>query len=518
MANTPPTPDVDAEPTRESWFQRPLSGWWCAFGWLVATVLLVFWIQRLGGPAGGDAFESDFSSWGIQHGQWVCMYPPSAHLSFNYAAPVYPLLSGGLEFITRIGHGTPFPSNVALGHNCTQGLSSMANWGLKSNAVTPTLRVGYVGWILLLAGVVAVLRVSGRGLRGWEPATVVLVACLPPVWMCIEEYFHPQDLVAMGFALAAVACAVRSKWILAGILVALAVLTQQYALLVALPLLVVAPMRQRIPFVAAAAVTALAVIAPIMAFTAGKAARFIFLGTGDASGQGGTVVWEFHLHGALLVLISRVLPLALSLLLAVLVVRRVGTAALEPIVLVPLVALSLSLRLVFEQNVFGYYYMALAVSLLLVEVVRGHIRESFFAWIALILLAEGEGTISLIIWRQSWGQDARHWIPVIIMAAALLLIIRRVLLRRVDWNVAIWAGVVIAALIVWPVSTNPLRHQPVTWLWEVVLVTFGVILAAGPLLQSARSRPEPSNPAQVAESEPFGAVQPLGATKEITPA
>jgi hypothetical protein len=128
------------------------------------------------------------------------------------------------------------------------------------------------------------------------------------------------------------------------------------------------------------------------------------------------------------------------------------------------------------------------VALILVEVVRGRIRESVVAWFALILLAEGEGEISLIIWRQSWGQDARHWIPVVIMAVGLLLILRRVVRHQVNWNVAIWAGVVIAAVIVWPVSSDPFRRQPVTWLWEVVLVTFGVILAAGPLLTSVRHR------------------------------
>ena len=273
-----------------------------------------------------------------------------------------------------------------------------------------------------------------------------------------------------------------------GILIALAVLTQQFTLLVAIPLLVVAPGRHRVRFAVVAFVSAMVVILPILGLTAGKAARFIFLGTGDASGQGGTVVWELHLHGALLVLVSRVLPLLVSLVLSVLVLRRVGPAALQPKVLLPLVALSLSLRLVFEQNVFGYYYMALSVALILVEVVRGRIRESVVAWFALILLAEGEGEISLIIWRQSWGQDARHWIPVVIMAVGLLLILRRVVRHQVDWNVAIWAGVVIAAVIVWPVSSDPFRRQPVTWLWEVVLVAFGVILAAGPLLTSVRHR------------------------------
>ena len=53
--------------------------------------------------------------------------------------------------------------------------------------------------------------------------------------------FHPQDLFAMGFALAAMACVRRSAWAVAGVFIALAVLSQQFAVLVAVPLLVLAP-------------------------------------------------------------------------------------------------------------------------------------------------------------------------------------------------------------------------------------------------------------------------------------
>ena len=75
----------------------------------------------------------------------------------------------------------------------------------------------------------------GRGSRGWEPATLVVVACLLPVWMCVQSFFHPQDLLAMGLALCAMACACHGRWAGAGVLVALAVLAQQFTLLVAVP-------------------------------------------------------------------------------------------------------------------------------------------------------------------------------------------------------------------------------------------------------------------------------------------
>ena len=83
-------------------------------------------------------------------------------------------------------------------------------------------------------------------------------------------------------------------------------------------------------------------------------------------------MWEFHVRGgASLLLASRLPPLVLSLALAWYVVRRLGPAALQPAVLISLVAVSLSFRLVFEDNIFSYYYMALAVTLVILDVVRG---------------------------------------------------------------------------------------------------------------------------------------------------
>jgi hypothetical protein len=304
-------------------------------------------------------------------------------------------------------------------------------------------------------------------------------------------YAHPQDVVALGFALAAVACALRSRWVAAGILVALSILTQQYALLVAIPLLVVAPRGRRIPFVLAAAITAAVIALPLIALTSGAATRPIIAGSGASGGLGGTVIWELHVRGgAQLLLASRLPPLVLSLALSWYVVRRVGQSALQPAVLISLVAVSLSFRLVFEDNIFSYYYMALAVSLVLVDVVRGHIRQTLVAWVAMVTLVYTEPTI--IVWRQFWGQGARHWIPVIVIVVGLLLIIRDVLHHRVGWNAAMWAAAVVTAVIMWPVSNNPLHYEPVTWLWQVILTGIGVALAVVPLHTLVRQSAPPT--------------------------
>jgi hypothetical protein len=454
-------------------------------GWCVATGIFVACIALAGGPAVGDAFEMIYPTWAVSHGQFVCMYPHPLVTIPSFAAPVYPLIAGGVGFVARIGSSTPFPSGSALGPHCSKAVQGMVHWSQTSGALWPTLRTGYVMWFFLMVGLIMLLRSAGRGRSGWEPTALIVVACLPPVWFCVEAYAHPQDVVAMGFALAAIACALRSQWVAAGVLVAVAILTQQYALLVAIPLLVVAPATRRIPYIIGVVATAAVIALPIIIVTSGSAARSIFAGTGSSGGIGGTVMWEFHVRdGASLLLASRLPPLLLSFGLSWYVARRVGRSALQPAILISLVAVSLSFRLIFEDNIFSYYYMALVVSLVALDVVRGRIRQTLVAWIAMVTLVYTEP--SIIVWRQSWGQNARHWVPVIVIVVGLLLIIRDVLRHSVGWNVVMWAAAALTAVLIWPVSSDPLSVQPVTWLWQVVLVTIGLALAAGPLVTLIR--------------------------------
>ena len=128
--------------------------------------------------------------------------------------------------------------------------------------------------------------------------------------------------------------------------------------------------------------------------------------------------------------------------------------------------------------------MALAVSLVLLDVLRGHIRQRLIAWVAMVTLVYTEPTI--IVWRQSWDQTARHWLPVLVVIVGFALIIRDVLRHTVGRDAAMWGAAVVTALIVWPVSSDPLPRQPVTWLWQVILVGIGVALAAGPLVELVR--------------------------------
>ena len=301
--------------------------------------------------------------------------------------PLWPLVSGAIAGLTGIGHSVPFPSQGALGPNCSGALTAMTHWSAEAKALNPTVQLGYLCWFVLMAGVVALLRASGRGRCGWEPAIFLVFALTPFVMMPLLDDFHPQDVVAMGLILGGVACARRGWWVRAGLLLGLAVTSQQFAFLVLAPLLVVAPPIRPIRFAGAAISAVALVVLPLIAVTSGHALRAITLGSGDTLSIGGTVLWELHLQGVFLVGISRILPILFAMVLAWWAERRLGNSLLEPVPLLSLVATSISLRLVFEQNLFGYYFMALAVSLLILDVVHGQLRGQVVAWLSLVVLA-----------------------------------------------------------------------------------------------------------------------------------
>ena len=335
-------------------------------------------VVLFGGFSGNDVFESAPSAWAIQHGQITCAFPKG----FKVTAPLYPLLSGGLARLAGLGHTMPFPPRSAMGPDCDRAFVVINAWSSQARVVGTTLKFAYGGWIVLMAGAIAALRAAGRGLRGWEPATLILLACLPTVWTCVESTFHPEDLMAVGFALAAVACALRGSWIGAGALIGLAVLSQQFAILVAVPLLIVAPARERVGYGATAAFTFALVALPLVLASSSSAAHSIFLGTGDTGGIGGSLLWELGLQGTPLLALSRIVPVLLSVPLAWWAVRRLGRRrSLQPVALLSLVAVALCLRLIFEQQIFEYYYMGLSVVLVLLDVARGHIRGSLVAWL-----------------------------------------------------------------------------------------------------------------------------------------
>jgi hypothetical protein len=257
-------------------------------------------------------------------------------------------------------------------------------------------------------------------------------------------------------------------------------------LLILAPLVVVVPAHRRVRFVGAALGAAALVVVPVLVATSDRALGATVIGSGNTRSLGGTVLWELHLHGGLLVTLSRILPIFVAMALARWAKLQLGPVLFEAAPLVSLIATSLSLRLVFEQNLYGYYFMALAVSLILLDVVRGRIRGELVAWLALVMLA-----FSPVRWGKvwnsiGWGLQEREFLPLMAMTIVIGLIVhdtRRGLVRR---YLVAWLALVVVAFVRLPWADPPFRAALPLWFWQIVLVSAGLALAVAPLVSGVR--------------------------------
>lgn len=350
----------------------------------------------LGGLTQLDSLLSTYTSWSIAHGNVACAYPPGSSVNFPLTAPLYPLIAGGLVAFFHVGHGVPFPNQAALGRSCLHWLVPLNRWSNHAHALTPTLRFGYVGWFVLAAGIVAVMRSCGRGRNGWEPAVLIAVACTPPVFMCLQIFFHPQDLLAMGLILLGVSCAQRNAWNFAGLLISLAFLSQQFALLAAALLFVLVPAKRRLGFSLSAVATFAVVVIPLTALSSGRALWVALTGSGGGGSLAHSIEADWHLTSSSANDVLRALPVVAVVALALWARRRLSNAVMEPVVLLSLLATSMAMRLVFSGGMYGYYFMASAVTIILLDFVRRVFRLEVILWLA---------AVALVFAPTPWGND-----------------------------------------------------------------------------------------------------------------
>jgi hypothetical protein len=204
--------------------------------------------------------------------------------------------------------------------------------------------------------------------------------------MCLQYLFHPQDLLAMGLILCGVASVLRHRWVWAGVWMGLALTSQQFALLVLVALLVLAPNAGRIKMATAAVLTWTAVVLPLVILSSGRALRVALVGSGLAGSQDKSISFELHLTGTTAIEFWRLVPIVLSAGLGLWTLRRLGRSSLDPVPLMALVATALSLRLVFDEGLYGYYFMAVAVALIVLDVLRRRFRVELVGWLALVVL------------------------------------------------------------------------------------------------------------------------------------
>jgi hypothetical protein len=146
------------------------------------------------------------------------------------------------------------------------------------------------------------------------------------------------------------------------------------------------------------------------------------------------------------------------------------------------------MRLVFEQGLFAYKFMALAVMLIVLDVVNGRIRGSLVAWLVLASVGYRLIPIGLDFNAKPWGGNAVAVLQIATIAIFLFLIVRPVLRRQLPpWYLIAVCLIATAAFMQWPPWTiDSLRSPLPKWVWQVLLVPAGVMLAIGPLIRFGR--------------------------------
>ena len=458
--------------------------WVLVIGWLFSGLIFVAVVVFEGGFNQGDRSEVLLPTWAMAHGAFACAYSNPGVIKHVYAAPAYSMITAGLSALLRIGHTIPFPTSAELGSECGTSVSAISSWAIRSGAVHSTMLLGYVAPLALLLGMVSVFEGTLFRRTLWEVVALVTIALTPAMFLAFAFFFHPQDVLAMGILLGAIAAASSRRWGLCGVLLGLAFVTQQFALLVGVLFLVLVPRRSRMRLIAGAGSVVAAVSAPLTLLAVPSqrmsvlrtivfGSDRIMLGANHFVSAGGTIVYAAHLSGDALFLVSRAMPVISVALVAFWARRRFGPQVLEPPLVLSLVGLSLGARLVFEQNLFGYYFLAAAVLLVLVDTTEGRLRVSTLTWLG----------VQMIVFNTIPALSSQWRIAITTGTAVTVVIYILVSLSkgRIRWGALaflIFIFVMSLRFVYW--SGITFTSIP-TWVWQIVLVPWVFFLLADPL-------------------------------------
>ncbi len=361
------------------WLARPVHVAFAASAWLVGAVGFVLISLNLGGPSSVDAWITVMPTMALSHGDLACSYPAGSYGS-SLVAPLLPLVLSPLATVTHLGDQTNYPRHVSTASNCGVQFQQWFQRVEANGALNGSLWFGYAEWRVLAGGVVAVLRGSRYGPRVAELVAAMLLAILPALLLTLNPFFHPEDGVALGLAFASLGLLMSRRWSLAGALMVGAVLSQQFALLVVLPAVLLSPRESWRGIAKGALFSTVIVLGPLTLATHGRVLTNL-LAVDSTSFSDDSWISNFHMHGISLWLLSRVEPVALTVAAAIVMRRRRGSRAFDGATLVRIAALALSLRVLFEVNLYGYYFMGVGVALIVSELLVGRFRVGVLVWL-----------------------------------------------------------------------------------------------------------------------------------------
>ena len=408
----------------QSWLNEPTAWWQTTFTLVGASLLYLIVVILLGGFQPGDASETVYPSMMIAHGRLACAYPSMSLFAVPMAAPGYAVVTAFLQWVLRLGFAQPFPTMAALGAGCSHAAGVFTGWLYSPGLYSSMLHLSVISWISLIMCTHYLL--GATPLRGRRRAWVApfALALTPPVFMAVQEYFHPQDQLALALALLAIGAWLRQRAGLAGIVLALAFATQQYTILAMIVVIIASVGAERRRLVSGFALT-LVVVTTLVGFFLGRAAvHATLLGTGHSRIKFGTWMYEFHLPEFAGLIISRVLPLVMTAILAWWAVRRRPDLAHDAEFILGLLALAFSLRVLLEINLFGYYLLATGATMVLRDVVaRRSYRGTVWLLVTILVAFPRMG-----VWQHLWPSEP-PWLTQVILAPSAFTLTLLSLLR-----------------------------------------------------------------------------------------
>jgi len=367
--------------------------------YLAALGAFVGIVTVRGGPSVGDALGVTKPATALADGDLHA----AARDSVLPQPPGYALLTSPLVLAFRplIGSPTWCDARVAPVTRfflpwCAPAQLATHRW-YRSQAV-----LGFLAWVVLALGCIRLLRVAGGGGGVAEVVLVIALAVIPAASDGIVETFHPQDLVCVGLSSAAVAEALRRRWVATGVLFGIAFLCKQFALLPLVAVLVAIPgwrarVRVAVPVLVAvgAGIIPFAAVDPSGTWNTLSAVQ----SGGVVKLSTGTVLGMTNLPESTKLLIARDGPVVLALVMALWARRRVGDHLLSPIPLIGLTTACLAGRLVTEVWFASYYLLAVSAGLLVLDLARRRLPVASFLWIAVTgVLVEQNGGLPTTSW------------------------------------------------------------------------------------------------------------------------
>lgn len=356
---------------------------------------------RQGPPSGGDTVPLTSVTSALSSGQLQAAAandqlpnPPGYALLTSPFVAALPSLVGSPTWCTTPTRAASLHRESAYRHDPTFP-TDVAECGVPRRLADGTLGMpqpswyraqgllGAAAWFVLAVGSLALLRVAGAGSLFRQAELLAFLAFLPAASSAIVQLFHPQDIVSLGLALGGLAQTLRHRWVVAGALFGAALLTKQFAILLVIPALAVAPnARSRLRLTLAAAVVFGAGIVPfLVAAPRATLNNLSGFGAGGAV-SGSTILTLLGVTGSSASAVARDAPVLFALALCLLAARRRGPWLGTPDALVSMGLACFGSRLVFESVVFPYYLLATSVMFFVSDLVAQRSPHRSLAWCA----------------------------------------------------------------------------------------------------------------------------------------